>query len=56
MAVPTGPEILTLSYAEEGTLQVPQAEAQLWRFMDLAKLVAMLGHNALYFPAGSPER
>src|ERR1022692_3386846 len=30
--------------------QVPPPEAQLWRFMDLAKLVTMLDRQALYFP------
>jgi len=47
------------------TRQVPPAEAQLWRFMDLAKLVSILDRNALYFPVlaslndeleGSPPR
>jgi hypothetical protein len=42
MATPTGPEILKLSYVGMGTRQVPPPEAQLWRFMDLAKLVSML--------------
>jgi hypothetical protein len=50
MANPTEPEILKLSYVDMGTLKVPPPEAQLWRFMDLAKLVSMLDHSALYFP------
>jgi len=62
---PNGPDILKLSYVDMGTRQVPPPEAQLWRFMDLAKLVSMLDHNALYFPVlaslndeleGSPPR
>src|ERR1039458_1082466 len=42
MGTPNGPDILTLSYVDMGTRQVPPPEAQLWRFMDLAKLVTML--------------
>ena len=50
MGTPNGPDILTLSYVDMGTRQVPPPEAQLWRFMDLAKLVTMLDRQALYFP------
>ena len=65
MGTPNGPDILKLSYVDMGTRQVPPAEAQLWRFMDLAKLVSILDRNALYFPVlaslndeleGSPPR
>jgi hypothetical protein len=47
---PNRPDILKLSYVDVGTDQVPPPEAQLWRFMDLAKFVSMLDHQALYFP------
>src|ERR1022692_1802322 len=50
MGTPNGPDILTLSYVDMGTRQVPPPEAQIWRFMDLAKLVTMLDRQALYFP------
>jgi hypothetical protein len=50
MGTPSGPDILKLSYVDMGTRRVPPPEAQLWRFMDLAKLVSMLDHSALYFP------
>src|ERR1039458_3841053 len=50
MGTPNGPDILTLSYVDMGTRQVPPPEAQLWRFMVLAKLVTTLDRQALYFP------
>ena len=46
---PDRTDVLELSYVDMGTRQVPPPEAQLWRFMDLAKFVSMLNHNALYF-------
>lgn len=44
------PDVLRLAYVDMGTDNVPESETQLWRFMDLAKLVSILDHQALYFP------
>ena len=49
MATPSGPDILTLKYVETIYGQAPPPDAQLWRYMDLAKFVSMLDRNALYF-------
>lgn len=43
-------DVLRLTYVDMTTDNVPGSETQLWRFMDLAKLVSILDHRALYFP------
>lgn len=49
METPNRSDILSLSYVDASMHPVPP-EAQVWRYMDLGKLVSMLDHNALYFP------
>jgi len=43
-------EILDLGFSKEPLSPLPVEESRIWRYMDLAKFVAMLQHGALYFP------